>query len=47
MSARLIPLGDDRIDPGRGDGSPLFEVRGRGEKDDPRGAEGLDPLAGG
>ena len=47
MPARLIPLGDDRIDPGGGDGPPLFEIRRRGEEHDPGGAEGLDPLAGG
>ncbi|HEY7423854.1 MAG TPA: hypothetical protein VH682_06370 [Gemmataceae bacterium] len=47
MSARLISLTDDGIDPGGGDDLALFGIRRRREEYDPSRAESLDPIMGG
>jgi hypothetical protein len=46
MAARFVSLGDDRIDPCSGDGSPLDQVRGRREQYDSGGTEGLSAIMG-
>jgi len=45
MSPRFIPLSDDGIDSGGGDGLSLIEIRCRRQEHDPGGAERLDPIA--